>query len=279
MSDATSARIESVSIYPIKSCGGVRLQEGEIVSGGLRGDRRFMLVTASGEFVTARSHPRLLQIDVALDGGTLRVAADGQPDLQLRAEPDESEWAEPVRSTVWRDTLVAREIPEGSAWFSQTLAEPLRLVYQPDSELRQVNLQRARAGDRVSLADGYPLLLTTMASLDDLNSRLEEPVPMSRFRPNVVISGVPAFAEDTWAELVLGEVPFRAPKLCDRCVMTTVNAKTGEASKEPLRTLAKYRRWQRAVWFGANLVPDALGSIRVGDEVRVNESRPHPRDT
>lgn len=269
------ARVSSLIIYPIKSCAGIHLDSSELAPSGLQADRRYMLVDEDGQFLSARTHPSLLRVQTALDGDQLQVEAAEHSALVLPLHPEEGP---EVSATVWRDSLLGREVREGSIWFSSYLGQKVRLVFQPDAALRQVNPERGEPGDRVSLADGYPLLLTVEASLDDLNSRLESPVPMSRFRPNVVVTGFPAFAEDTWAAIRIGNTFFRMPKLCDRCVMTTVDASTGEASKEPLRTLAGYRRWNRAVWFGANLIPESAGTLRVGDALEVTRTRAHPRE-
>jgi uncharacterized protein YcbX len=171
----------------------------------------------------------------------------------------------PVR--VWQDRVMACAHPDGSAWFSQFLGAPHELVYMTDAEQRPVNPARARAGDIVSFADGYPFLLISEASLADLNARLQKPIGMERFRPNIVISGTEPFAEDDYAEVSLGAITFRGVKRCDRCVVTTIDPLTGEAGKEPLRTLAQYRLEDQRVWFGMNLIHDGDGVLRVGDPV------------
>jgi uncharacterized protein YcbX len=135
-----------------------------------------------------------------------------------------------------------------------------------------VNPERARPGDVVSFADGYPFLVISEASLSDLNSRLETPLVMERFRPNIVVSGVPAYAEDTFRHVRFGEVGFRAVKRCDRCSVTTIDPETGARGKEPLRTLATYRREDGKVWFGMNLIHDAEGTLSVGDLVHETDS-------
>ncbi|HEY1534819.1 MAG TPA: MOSC domain-containing protein, partial [Polyangiaceae bacterium] len=141
------------------------------------------------------------------------------------------------------------------------------LVYMTDTEHRLVNPARARAGDIVSFADGYPFLLISEASLEDLNARLDEPITMDRFRPNIVVSGTEPYAEDGYSQVRLGELWFRGVKRCDRCVVTTIDPLTGERGSEPLRTLAKYRLEDQRVWFGMNLIHDGTGMLRVGDPV------------
>jgi hypothetical protein len=189
-------------------------------------------------------------------------------------------WASTVRAIAAEDTA--------SEWFSAVLDAPVRLVYLADPTLRQVDPVFARPDDRVSLADGYPLLLTAQESLDALNdmvleqsggmgSSAEEPLSMTRFRPNLVVTGGAPWAEDSWRRVRIGDAVFRMVKRCARCVFTTVDPDTGQRGKEPLRTLAKHRRWDGKTWFGVNLVPDNPGvTLRVGDPVEVLEWGPTP---
>jgi uncharacterized protein YcbX len=172
---------------------------------------------------------------------------------------------ERVECRIWNDTASALCHADGSRWFSDFLNDDVRLVYMPDSERRAVNPKRARRGDIVSFADGYPLLVISEASLADLNSRLSKPLEMRRFRPNLVLADCEPFAEDRFTTLFIGEVSFRAVKRCDRCSVTTVDPSTGERGKEPLRTLAQYRLEDGKVWFGMNLIHDGPGELRVGD--------------
>lgn len=271
-----STRITSLHIYPIKSCRGISVTEARVVPGGLEGDRRFMLVDESGVFATARKEPRLLLVGTQWGPNSLIVSAPEMPRLEMPRDY-ESAPGQKLKATVWRDSLEAWEVPEASAWFSRYLGKEIRLVYQNDAALRQANPERAEPGDLVSLADGYPILLANEASLQSLNEESSEPVTMDRFRPNVVVSGAPAYDEDYWAEMRLGAIPCVSPKLCDRCVMTTVDGVTGVKGKEPLRTLARTRRWHRAVWFATNVIPRATGLLRVGDLLEVGARRQHPR--
>jgi len=184
--------------------------------------------------------------------------------------------------TVWQSRLLAA--PAGAAadaWFSAVTGEPVRLVYLDDPTRRRPNPDYSRDDDRVSFADGYPLLLTTDSSLAELNEAIaagpgaaEGPLPMRRFRPSVVVAGTDPWAEDGWRRLRIGEVTFRAVKGCDRCVLTTIDPDTAATGHEPIATLARNRRWDGKVWFGMNLIPDAPrpgSSIRVGDPVQVLE--------
>jgi uncharacterized protein len=168
---------------------------------------------------------------------------------------------------VWSSRVAALVHDAGSAWLSDALGRRCQLVYMPDDVERAVNPLRGRPGDVVSFADGYPFLLIGQGSLDDLNGRMSAPLPMIRFRPNLVVEGAAAFAEDGWPRVRIGAVTFRNVKPCDRCVMTTVDPETGNKGAEPLRTLATYRAWGGAVWFGVNLIAENTGTLRVGDAV------------
>lgn len=273
--------VTGLFVYPIKSCAGVPVNSARLVPGGLEFDRRYMLVDEDGRFITARTTPQLLQVEVSLlTSEALDICAQhrsmSEPLYLSSLGPPE---AELVQVEIWRDQAWARLSRKGSAWFSKYLGRKVQLVYLPSEHLRQVNPERAKLGDVVSFADGYPLLLTSENSLLDLNTKLAHPVGMERFRPNVVVSGAPAYDEDTWTRLAILENQFDAPKLCDRCVMTTFDAKTGMGGKEPLKTLASYRKWAGAVWFGTNLIAPQKGQLRLGDVLRPLELRSHPRDS
>jgi uncharacterized protein YcbX len=267
--------VSALYIYPIKSCRGIAVREWPVVARGFDADRRWMIVDRSGKFVTQRELPQLALVNTALEGDQLRLTAPGRPELVL---PLRHESGNTREVQVWLDRAVAALHEAGSTWFSDYLRAPHELVYMPEHQRRQVNPARALPGDIVSFADGYPFLLISEASLADLNSRLEEhpsvchearPISMDRFRPNIVISGTEPYAEDGYARARIGEIAFRGPKRCDRCVITTIDPLTGESGREPLRTLAKYRLEDQKVWFGMNLIHDNTGVLRVGDSVEL----------
>jgi len=227
-----------------------------------------MVVDASGKFVTQREFSQLALVATAIEGQRIRVKAPGQPELELPCEHEDGG----LRTVeVWQDHAVGVAHALGSAWFSNYLEAPHELVYMPESHLRRVNPSRAKLGDIVGFSDGYPFLLISEASLADLNSRLEEPLAMERFRPNIVIKDTAPFAEDEYARVRLGEISFRGVKRCERCVITTIDPKTGLRGREPLRTLAQYRLVDQKVWFGMNLIHDNFGQLRVGDAVVLPE--------
>lgn len=261
-----SARVKlsGLFIYPIKACAGIALERAAVVERGLDADRRYMIVDRNGKFVTQRELPRLCLVHTSLDGERLTISAPGMGSLSL---PRALDAGERVPFQVWSSQGSALRQAEGSSWFSELVGDEMQLVYMPDDERRAVNPARARPGDLVSFADAYPLLLISEESLADLNTRLDEPLEMRRFRPNLVISGAEPYAEDRMSSLRIGNVSFRGVKRCDRCSVTTVNPETGERGKEPLRTLAQYRLEDRKVWFGMNLIHDRQGQLTVGDLV------------
>lgn len=258
--------LDSIHVYPIKSCGGVSLEHATLVERGLEHDRRFMLVDENGRFVTLRTEPRLPFVALAIRENGYGVRFPDGEELLLPRHPDEGELRE---VTVWGDTLRARVLPDASAAFSRFLGRAVSLVHQPDETVRPVKPSRARPSDQVSLADAYPLLLMSRASVDDLSARVGRPMDMRRFRPNLVFRGGEPYMEDFFAEVRIGEVTFRGPKGCSRCVATTIDPEDGTKSVEPLRTLAKYRRSEGEVYLGMNLLHDGPGSLSVGDPLTV----------
>lgn len=268
-------QVTGINIYPIKSTRPIALSESEVLPRGLPWDRRWMLVERDGRFITARQHPALAMIETALGMDTLNVSVAGRADLRIPlAEPA----APSVPVTVWKDRCEAVPVgPAADAWFSDYLGIACRLVRMTDQVVRRVNPDYGGPADQVSFADGFPLLLLSEASLHDLNRRLRTPVPMQRFRPNLVVDGEQPYGEDRWRRIRVGEVEFAGVKNCSRCIFTTIDPHTGvkDAAGEPLRTLASYRRREGGgVFFGQNLIPRSRGVIRLGDTVRVLEQQP-----
>ncbi|WP_244931869.1 MOSC N-terminal beta barrel domain-containing protein [Nocardioides sp. W7] len=269
--------LSSIHRFPVKSCRGESVDAAVVEPWGLAGDRRWMVVDEAGEVITVREVNRLVLVHPALTGDGLVVTAPDLPRLGV-AIPDPATQT-PV--SLWGSRLTAAPAgPEADAWFGKALGRPARLVHLDDPTRRATSPAFSEPGDRVSLADGYPLLVASESSLAALNDVVAErsegahpPLPMTRFRPNVVVAGAEAWAEDDWRRIRIGDAVFRAVKGCARCVITTVDPETGERGKEPIATLARIRRWDGATWFGVNLVPDnADVTIRVGDEVEVLES-------
>jgi uncharacterized protein YcbX len=264
-------RLASIATYPVKSFYRVEQDRAVVEPWGLQGDRRFMLVDAEGDMITQREDARLALCRPAYRDGELTLRWPGRPDLTVPARA-----GEPVKVTVWRTTFEASRMPaEADAWLSGALDRPVRLAFLSDPMTRPVDPDYAGPDDRVNMADGFPLLLTSMSSLHVLNDWIRErggdPLPMNRFRPNVVVEDAPAWAEDGWLNrrLRIGRVVFRLPKACARCVITTTDQETGERGREPLRTLARQRNVNQRLLFGTNMIPENTGEIRVGDEMEI----------
>ena len=281
----TILTLSELYVYPIKSAAGSALSEAQMTVHGLQYDRRWMVVDAQGKFITQRRFPRMALISVRI-GEQLEINA---PEMAKLSVPLVSESDRFVKVEVWGDVCKAIALPHTKAWFSQFLDTPCQLVYMPDSSNRPTAHGKLDEDKLVSFADAYPYLLISEASLSELNRRLTEKggetVTMSRFRPNLVIGGVEtAHEEDSWTQIKIGEVIFDLPKLCDRCSIPNVNPKTGDRGKEPTRTLATYRAWDRGIWFGQNAIAQLDSSeqtLRVGDTLEVlarKDSGRSPRD-
>lgn len=261
------ARVSGLAIYPVKSLRGIALEQLSIGALGPQGDRRFVVVGSDGRFLTQRQFPRMCLVAVVQQGDMLRLTAPGHPELMLDPAA-----AAAVRTpvVVWRDTIAACDMGAiAAAWFSNYLGVAARLYFLPEDSVRAVDPVYARAGDRVGFADGFPLLLTAQASLDEFNRALPAAIGMERFRPNVVVSGMPAFAEDGWRRVRIGAIEFEVVKPCARCVIPSIDPYTGEKQALVAQTLARLRRRGDAVYFGQNLIQRGEGSIALGDCVTV----------
>ena len=265
------ARLSALNLFPLKSGAPLPLVDAVVEPRGLAGDRRWMVVDAGGAFVTGRQLARLPLVRARPEGGGVQLDAPGMPALSVPAPaPD----GERVATAVWGaavDPLLAHAA--ANEWLSAFLGGAYRLVHMDDACVRRVKAKYdgryGRDEDVVSLADGFPLLLISQAALEHLNAKLAAPVPMLRFRPNLVVAGTAPHAEDGWTRVRIGTVEFDVVKACTRCVFTTVDFERGERdpSGEPLRTLTTYRRTPDGVTFGQNLIPRGAGTLRVGDAV------------
>jgi uncharacterized protein YcbX len=256
--------------YPVKSLGGIALQRSMLDRYGLRYDRRWMLVDSEGEFLSQRRVPRMALVGQRIAAEELILHAVGRRELHLPLTPDSGEWIE-VR--IWDENCKAQGFGGAAdAWLSEVLEQPCRLVFMPDSLSRRVDPDYATETDRTAFSDGFPLMLLSEASLAELNGRLQVPVSMRRFRPNLVVAGCEPFAEDGWKRLRIGDMTFRVVKPCSRCIITTIDPATAERGTEPLQTLSEYRRRGNKVYFGQNLLHDAEGRLAVGMTVEVLES-------
>jgi uncharacterized protein YcbX len=270
-------QLASIGVYPVKSMRGVDLPSAAVERAGLRHDRRWMVVDAAGENVTSRTHAVMLSITaVPDDEGGVTLSTSAQTPLHVPAPAGQP--LVPVRLSRLPAAISAGDAAD--AWVSAAIGEPLRLVWLDDPARRPVGISHGgQAGDPLSLADAGPLLLTTTASLallgdwiaaaDDDEAAKIAPLSMQRFRPSVVVDGadVEPFAEDRWRRVRIGDVDFRFGEICDRCSMTTIDPVSLVSGKEPIRTLARHRRWDGKVWFGVRLIPSRTGRISVGDDV------------
>jgi len=271
-------KLSEINIYPIKSLGGISLAEARIEERGLRFDRRRMLVDAQGNFLTQREFPKMATLKVSLAAEGLQIK-DGNETLFVPFAPTSSE---KIKVKVWSSRCNALLYDETiNEWFSAALKTNCRLAFMPDESRRLVNPFYAvrKFQDAVSFADGYPFLLIGEGSLADLNARLDEAIPMNRFRPNFVVKNTEVFAEDDWKKVRIGETVFHVVKPCARCSITTIDQERGVSDgKEPLRTLAQYRLVKRAgkqkILFGQNLIAENFGAnIKVGDRLEILETR------
>lgn len=260
--------LSALNIFPVKSCAPVALDAAVVEPRGLRHDRRWIVTDATGRFLTGRQHPRLTLLHATPDGDALALSAPGMPSLRLQAPAAGAR----VDVVVWANTVAALPGSDvANAWVSAFLGMPARLAYMDDACAMPVNPDYSNAGDEVSFADAFPMLLISQGALDALNGKLAVPVPMLRFRPNFVVADTAPHAEDGWKRVRVGEVEFDVVKPCSRCVFTTVDFERGEfdPSGEPLKTLITYRRGERGVTFGQNIIPRGAGTVRVSDVVEV----------
>ncbi|WP_404381104.1 MOSC domain-containing protein [Knoellia locipacati] len=283
---AYAVQVVALNVHPVKSCAIRPVESATVEAAGFAGDRRWMVVDADHRLVSAREAHGLFSVvpdtaETSSEVGGLRLRAPGMADLHLDSDADGGTGRNVVPVRLHRHDLTGALVsPDADAWVSEAVGRPgLRLVRCVDPSARALNPEFSREGDHTAYADGYPVTLASTRSLARLNywiaegavergEPVPEPLPMERFRPNVVVDGdLEPFAEDTWGTVRLGDVTFRVAKPVDRCVMTTIDLDSLATGKEPIRTLARHRRWDGATWFAVQLIPDGTGEVRVGDEV------------
>jgi len=229
-----------------------------------------MLIDYKGYMLTQRQHPRMCLIHCRLENEQLIISTPEMPELVI----DFTASTDHVKATVWQDECNALDCgDDASIWFSRFLDTSTRLVFFPDNEIRQVDTQYASRGDITAFSDGFPYLLISQASLDDLNNRAAvhtgSNIEMSRFRPNLVISGTEAFAEDSWSRIRIGDITFKIVKPCSRCIIPSINPYTAEKTGEPLKTLASYRMRDNKIFFGQNVIAEGTGELELGMPVEI----------
>lgn len=260
--------LQNIFIYPIKSLGAVELSECELDERGLKYDRRFMLVDEHSRYITQREFPRLSLIRTAIRNSQIEIENQHSEKLFVPLELSGNDLR---KATIWNhECNVLNAGREADDFFSDAISSKCSLVYMPSASQRRVNPAYVSQYTITAFTDGYPILLMGTASLEDLNSRMEKPIGMERFRPALVAKTTRPSDEDYWADFKIGELNFHGVKLCSRCVITTVDQKTGTTGKEPLKTLATYRKRDHHIYFGQNVVHEnKTGTLRVGNKITV----------
>ena len=262
--------LSNIYIYPIKSLGGISLQTSKIEERGLQYDRRWMLVDKENKYITQRVYPQMALLSVNISNNGLIIFYKSNTEKKLLI-PFEAK-GQKIKVKIWNDDCDAIEYSEKiNNWFSEILNVNCKLVYMPDSTERRVSKKYVHDKKITSFSDGYPFLIIGQSSLDLLNSKLKEKIPMNRFRPNFVFTGGKPHAEDTWKKFQIGNAIFEVVKPCSRCVLTTVNQDTGIKGKEPLATLSTYRNFNNKVLFGQNLICTKYSNINIGNNIKVLE--------
>jgi len=263
--------LSEINVYPIKSLGGISVSEAVPERRGLQYDRRWMLVNSDGRFLSQREIPAMALLGTAIAPPYLQVFSKQNPSQSISIPLEiETEKHPKLMVEIWGDRCAARVVSEEiNQWFSAHLAQDIRLVYMPDTTRRRTDGRYAPKGHTVSFADGFPFLIIGQASLDALNERLEQAVPMNRFRPNLVFSGGEAFEEDDWSHFTIENAPFQGVKPCARCIIITTDQDTAERAAEPIKTMATFRKKGNKILFGQNVVWLGEGAplIRVGQEI------------
>ncbi|MFC4211265.1 MOSC domain-containing protein [Pedobacter lithocola] len=262
--------LSAIYIYPIKSLGGIKLEESIIEDRGLKYDRRWVLIDSEGVFISQRKYPQLslLQVNIIDDTVVVTHKENSQHQISFLIE---QQIGDSISVTIWDDLTNGIEVAEHvSTWFSNYLNMAVKLVKMPELAHRTVDKKYATNNEIVSFADGYPCLIIGQSALDNLNSKLKDPIKMDRFRPNFVITGGEPHIEDSFKDFTIGEVSFSAVKPCARCVLITVDQQTAIKSAEPLKTLSSYRTWNHKIMFGQNLLHQGSDIIRVGMELKIN---------
>ena len=263
-------QLSNLTYYPIKACRGFDVAKSQVERMGLANDRRMMVVTPAGEFLTQREYPRLALVTPAVKNGMVTLSAPNFDSLQFGIQSTGT----PTSVNIWKskDVSAIDQGDESAQWLSDWLGVSVRLAHVADGFKRKLNPAYAiNADDHTGFADGYPILIISEESLLDLNSRLDSAVPMNRFRPNIVVKGSDSFAEETWKRIRIGNVEMALVKPCARCMVTTIDKDTLAKSKEPLKTLSTYRKQELGVIFGMNIIPLNEGVVRVGMSVEVLE--------
>lgn len=262
--------LSAIYVYPVKSCAGIAVRQWDVVPKGLRYDRQWMVIDAENRFLSQRKLPRMALIKPEIGANNLSLTAPDMPPLILPLELFEGET---VTTCIWSDECKAVLAgQEADRWLSDFLQIDCRLVCQPEETVRAVDREYGHESDKVFFSDGFPFLIISENSLAALNEAMHLELPMTRFRPNLVVSGCDAYAEDYWRRIAIDAIDFRLPKPCSRCAVPTIDPETAEIGKEPLVTLSRLRKLGNKVYFGQNALHDQCGTLQVGDRVEIRET-------
>lgn len=263
--------LSQIIVYPIKSAAGISVERWPLDQCGLKFDRHWMLIDENHHFLSQRQLPKMALIQVRIDEQQLIVSAPGQSDLPIPLAPAPD--AQAVDVEIWHDQCVGLTVSAmADQWFSAFLQRSCRLVSHAPTDVREVDPDYALPQDQTAFSDGFPMLLIAENSLNALNEAMALDFSMARFRPNLVVSDCPAYAEDSWRRIEINNIRMRLPKPCSRCAVPTIDPLTAETGKEPLTTLNRLRKWNGKVYFGQNVLHDQIGWIQIGDRVAIVES-------
>jgi len=235
---------------------------------GFANDRRFMFVDENRQMLTQRSHHKMALIECSINNEELTIKSKNYSQITVSLSPDKGLACD---VQIWSDVCQALKVSTlADQWISEFLGIKASMVYMPIETNREVDAAHNNTGASTSFTDGFPILLISEASLADLNSKLQTPLSMSRFRPNLVIAGCVAFQEDEIATFEVNGLKFAVKKPCARCVITTIDPETAEKGQEPLKTLAKYRARNNKIYFGQNVIHlTRKGLLKVGDNITI----------
>ncbi len=266
-------QVSQLFIYPIKSLGGIANQSVQLTNTGFKHDRRWMLVDEQHVFLSQRSHLQMALLHITQTDAGFIVSKYKDTHLQVTI-PFITPPVKKIKVSIWDDACDAIEVSDiHNEWFSDMLNTKCKLVYMPDDSLRPVDKRYAANDEITSFSDGYPIMMIGQSSLDNLNNKLAEKLPMNRFRPNIVFTGGHAHIEDEMAAFTIDETEFSGVKPCSRCTVTTINQQTGGQGKEPLKTLATYRMKNNKIYFGQNILQQQNGVIHVGSKINVTTQK------
>ncbi len=264
--------VSQLYIYPVKSLGGVSVSAVELTDRGFKYDRRWMLIDNDNRFLSQRELPAMALLQAVITNKGIAINDKNDPNDEVLI-PFLSEGKQ-ISVKVWDDICEAKMInDELDKWFTKKLKINCKLVYMPENSMRKVDERYAKENELTSFSDGYPILIIGQSSLDDLNERLDEPILIDRFRPNIVFEGGQPYEEDEIEMFEINSIKLTGVKLCSRCVITTIDQSNPTKTKEPLQTLATYRLYNKKIYFGQNLLYKGTGTIRKGDVLTILKNK------